>query len=147
MPSKPNPFDEIERMFDRMSRQFETLDPTEFAGSLGGVAVDVVEEDDRFVVTADLPGYTTDEIDVTLPDATTLRLSAESGDETESEADLEEGVFVRQERHSRSVSRTVTLPDRVDETGTDAEYHNGVLTVTLPKQQPDDDSGRTIPVN
>lgn len=36
MPSKPNPFDEIERMFDRMSDQFEALDPTDVAGVFQG---------------------------------------------------------------------------------------------------------------
>jgi len=151
MPSKPNPFDEIERMFDRMSDQFEALDPTDVAGtvagSAGGIAVDVVDEGDRFVVTADVPGYESDDIDVTLPDATTLRISAERTDATESErGDPEEGVFVRRERRRTATSRTVSLPEPVEEDGTTASYQHGVLTIELPKEQPDADDGRTIPI-
>ena len=143
MPSKPNPFDEIERMFDRMSQQFGSLDPSDFAGSLGGIPVNVRDEGEAFVVTADLPGRDTDEIDVTIPDATTLRISAETESDVTSDAD----VFVRRERRQQSVGRSVSLPDRVSEDETDASYENGVLTVTLPKSQPEDDGGRTIPVN
>ncbi|MFB6200507.1 MAG: Hsp20/alpha crystallin family protein [Halorhabdus sp.] len=143
MPSKSNPFDEIERMFDRMSQQFGSLDPTEFAGSIGGIAVDVRDAGEAFVVTADLPGYETDEIDVTLPDATTLRISAETDETSEQEDDM----FVRRERHRQSASRTVGLPDRVVEAETEASYQNGVLTVELPKEEPDEGDGRTIPVN
>jgi HSP20 family protein len=143
MPSKPNPFDEIERMFEQMSRQFESFDPMDVGGSLGGIPINVRDEGEQFVVTADLPGYATDDIEVTLPDTTTLRISAE----TESDVTSEEDVFVRRERRQQSVSRSVSLPDRVAEDETDAGYQHGVLTVTLPKAEPDDDGGRTIPVN
>ncbi|WP_135665289.1 Hsp20/alpha crystallin family protein [Halorhabdus rudnickae] len=148
MPSKPNPFDEIDRMFDRMSRQFESLDPTDFAGSLGGIPVNVRDEGDTFVVTADLPGYESDDIDVTLPDATTLRISAETESDvtSEDESEGEEITFVRRERRQQSVSRSVTLPQRVTEDDTEASYQNGVLTVTLPKERPGEGDGRTIPV-
>ena len=149
MPSKPNPFDEIERMFDRMSHQFEALDPTDFAGSLGGIPVNVRDEGETFVVTADLPGYESENIDVTLPDATTLRISAETESDMTSEdgAEGEEIVFVRRERRQQSVSRIVTLPERVTEDETGASYQHGVLTITLPKDKPDEDGGRAIPVN
>ncbi|WP_136688974.1 Hsp20/alpha crystallin family protein [Halorhabdus amylolytica] len=149
MPSKPNPFDEIERMFDRMSRQFESLDPTDFAGSLGGIPLNIRDEGETFVVTADLPGYESEDIDVTLLDATTLRISAETESDvtSEDETEGEEGVFVRRERRQQSVSRSVALPDRVTEDDTEASYQNGVLTVTLPKEQTDESDSRTIPVN
>ncbi|WEL20284.1 Hsp20/alpha crystallin family protein [Halorhabdus sp. BNX81] len=151
MPSKPNPFDEIERMFDRMSDQFEALDPTEVAGavtgSAGGIAVDVVDEGDRFVLTADVPGYDSDDIDVTLPDATTMRISAERTDATESEhSEPDDGVFIRRERRRTATSRTVSLPEPVDEDGTAASYQHGVLTVELPKERPDAGDSRTIPI-
>ena len=147
MTSKPNPFDEIERMFDRMSRRFEALNPAELAGSFGAIAVDLVDEGDQYVLTADLPGYESDDIDVQLPDATTLRINAEREDTVGSDADLEEGIFIRQERTRSSVSRSVSLPDRVAKADTEATYQNGVLTVTLPKAELADDEGRHIPVN
>ena len=47
---------------------------------------------------------------------------------------------MRQERSKRSVSRGLTLPEDVDESGASADFSNGVLTVTLPKAFADEDS-------
>ena len=133
-----NPFDEIERMFDRMSSQFEPME----GGALGGgVAVDVEDAGDEFVVTADLPGYDRDDIEVQLAGE---RLTV-SADHTESATDESDGHYVRKERRQQSVSRTVRLPEAVDESGTEARYNNGVLTVTLPKVDATD--GHDIPIN
>jgi len=143
MTSRSNPFDDIERMFDRLSDQFAGIDPVELGGSLGGISVDVRDEADAVVVVADLPGYDTDDIEVQLTDERTLRLVAER--ETESEESDEDGVYVRRERTRESVERTIPLPEAVDDGETSAAYENGVLTVTLPKQTRDEDS-RSIPV-
>lgn len=142
MTSRSNPFDDIERMFDRLSEQFSSIDPVEVGAGLTGIAVDVRDEGDALVVAADLPGYDTDNIEVTLSDERTLRLSAERESERE---ESEAGVYVRRERSHESVERTVTLPEAVEDEETSAAYDDGVLTVTLPKQTPDDDS-RSIPV-
>jgi HSP20 family protein len=142
MPSKSNPFDDIERMFDRLSEQFSNMDPVEFGTSLTGPAVDVRDEGDEIVVVADLPGYDTDDIEVRLTDERTLHLYAERESEFE---EREEGIYIRSERSHESVERTIPLPDPVTEDGTSAAYENGVLNVTLQKQTPDDDS-RSIPV-
>lgn len=141
MTSRSNPFDDIERMFDRLSDQFAEFDPVEL-GSMGAIAVDVCDEGDAIVVVADLPGYETDDIEVTLNDERTLHLYAERESETE---ETEEGVYVRRERTQESIERTISLPDAVEDGETSAGYDNGVLTVTLPKQTPDEDS-RSIPV-
>lgn len=141
MTSRSNPFDDIERMFDRLSDQFADFDPVEL-GSMGAIAVDVRDEDDAIVVVADLPGYETDDIEVTLNDERTLHLYAERASETE---ETEDGVYVRRERTKESIERTISLPDAVEDGETSATYDNGVLTVTLPKQTADEDS-RSIPV-
>ena len=141
MPSKSDPFDDIERMFDRLSEQFADIDPVEFGSGLTGPAIDLRDEGDQLVAVVDLPGYDTDDIDVTLPNERTLRVTAERERETEAE----EGIYVRSERSHQSVERSVRLPDPVTEDGTSATYENGVLTVTLQKQHADD-AGRSIPV-
>jgi HSP20 family protein len=133
-----NPFEEIERMFDRMSSQFEPFEGGALQG--GSVAVDVEDAGDEFVVTADLPGYDRDDIDVQLA-GERLTLSAERAESSE---DAGDGRYVRRERRQRSVSRSVRLPEPVDEGGTEATYRNGVLTVTLPKTRADD--GHDIPI-
>ena len=139
--TRSNPFDDIERMFDRLSEQFSSLDPADLGASLAGITVDVRDEGEEFVVVADLPGFDTDDIDVTLPDERTLHLRADR----ESETDHEAGTYVRRERTHESVERSVALPEPVVDEQTSATYDNGVLTVTLRKQTPDDDS-RSIPV-
>ncbi|MFB6107197.1 MAG: Hsp20/alpha crystallin family protein [Halobacteriaceae archaeon] len=144
--SRRNPFDELERMFDRMSRQFES----EFGdfGELpqfdrGRPAVDVEDADSEYVVTVDLPGYDRDDIAVELREGT-LHVSAERAENRETEETRDEGRYIRRERSRESVSRAVALPEAVDEAGTSATYNHGVLTVTLPKAT--GGGGRTIDV-
>jgi HSP20 family protein len=132
-----NPFDEMERAFERMGKQLEGLGPEVVSET---IRVDVVDDGDAYVVTADLPGFDRADIEVTLANRR-LELLAER--ETESE---EEGPdYVRRERRRGSLRRTVPLPGRVDADGTEATYENGVLTVTLPKHEAD--AGTDIPVN
>ncbi|MFT4883396.1 MAG: HSP20 family protein [Natronomonas sp.] len=139
-----NPFDEIERMFDRMSNRLEPFDEGVFEGA---VAIDVEETDDAYVVTADLPGFDRDDIDVELAgDRLTLSATHTTETETEEGEGDDEGRYLRRERRQQSVSRSVRLPEPVDESATEAEYHNGVLTVTLPKET-EGDSGHDIPIN
>jgi HSP20 family protein len=137
-----NPFDDIERMFDRMSNRLEPFDEGAFQGS---VTVDVEEADDAYVVTADLPGFDRDDIDVELA-GDRLTLSATHTEAESEEGDEDEGRYLRRERRQQSVSRSVRLPDPVDEDGAEADYHNGVLTVTLPKEA-EGDAGQNIPIN
>lgn len=124
MPSR-NPFDDLERMVERMDRQFRALDDELREG---GIAVDVEDRGDEFVVTADVPGFQKDDITVKVEDET-LFVTAQHDREVETD-----GEFIRQERSRREVSRSLRLPETVQEDATTATYENGVLTVTLPKR-------------
>lgn len=137
-----NPFDEIERMFDRMGSRLEPFEEGVFEGS---VAVDVEETDDAYVVTADLPGFDRDDIDVELA-GDRLTLSATHTESESEEGDEDEGRYLRRERRERSVSRSIRLPEPTDEDAAEADYTNGVLTVTLPKES-EGGSGQNIPIN
>lgn len=128
-----DPFDDLQRTLDRLSQQFDS----DFAslGDLGNVAVDLTETDDAYEVAADLPGFDTEDIDVTVDDGV-LRLTAthEASEDAEEADGEDESVTVhRQERSRRSLVRDVRLPGPVDETNAEATYTNGVLSVTLPK--------------
>jgi HSP20 family protein len=133
--NRRNPFDELEELFDRMGRQFEDT------ASLREVAVDVADHDEEFVVTADLPGYSRDAIDLTL-EGRQLRIDAERDEATTVGGDETAGRYVRRERTRESVSRTLSLPDDVVAEDVSATYANGVLTVHLPKATPDDGGHR-----
>jgi HSP20 family protein len=134
MSERSDPFDDIEELFDQL---------TQFGADAGGdVPVDVKDEGDAFVVVADLPGYDTDDIDVQLDDEYTLSITATRTDSATSS----DGDYVRQERHTEQVGRTVTLPGAVDADATEAAHENGVLTVRLGKATGEDE-GTDIEVN
>jgi HSP20 family protein len=138
---RPSPFDEIERTFERMARQLDEMNgrfegwSREGSAVGSGISVDVADHDDSVVVTADLPGFEKEDIDLSVSGRRlTIRAVRESTDETTDEA------YVRRERRHESMRRAVPLPDDVDEEAAAARYTNGVLTVTLPKVTVDDDS-------
>lgn len=133
-----NPLEEMERFFERMARQFDDFSgkwesETGFGGwALGSetMAADLAEHDETFVVTADVPGFERDDIDISVTDHT-LRIDAEH----EETVDDEEKRYIRRERRRRSSSRSIRLPEEVNKDDIDAQLSNGVLTVTLPKQE------------
>lgn len=130
-----NPFEDIEELLDRVSRQVEE---GMGAGGLqvpGSVPVDVVDAGEEYLVTADLPGYETDDIELTLSEGT-LRLEASREDESE----YAEGRYLRRERTRTSANRRIRLPDPVEEESVSAGFEDGVLTVRLPKVSGTDDS-------
>lgn len=133
MVSRGSPFDELERLLDKMN------DARERAG--GGLAVDLEDRDDEFVLTADLPGFDKDDIDVEVHERT-LRVDATHQTERAEEETDDEANYIRRERSKRSLSRSVSLPEDVDEEGALASFENGVLTVELPKAHTTEESTR-----
>lgn len=91
-------------------------------------AVDIVEEKDRFVLRADVPGVNPQDIDVSM-DAGVLSVAGERHAETVSE---EDGVR-RVERASGRFYRRFTLPETADAEGITARSQNGILEVAIPK--------------
>jgi HSP20 family protein len=139
--SRQNPLEEIERIFDRMSRELGSGDLELDIGH--EVPVDVEDTGESYVVTADLPGFERDDLSVELTGAR-LHVGADREAETEEERTVGEERYLRRERHRESVSRSVRLPDPVDADAVEAAYANGVLTVTLPKREGGD--SRTIDI-
>lgn len=146
MAGRRNPFDHLEELFDRLNRQFEEAARTwesetetggegQFAFAAGGTRLDLADHDDEFAVTVDVPGYEPDDLDSRLS-GDTLFISGER----ESEATDERGDYLRRERELESFSRQVTLPEPVDADGIEATVNNGVLTIRLPKLEPDESS-------
>jgi HSP20 family protein len=128
MSDRRNPFEELERMVERMNRQLESAVGSNVPAATT-TSVDVVDEGDAFAVTADLPGFEKDEIDVRL-DGNRLTITAESDQEEDTSGEN----YVRHERRHQSVNRSVMLPEDVVEGEVSASYRNGVLTVRLPKR-------------
>jgi HSP20 family protein len=101
----------------------------EVPGRLAPYAVDVHEDADHFYVTAELPGFTKDHIDITLENGV-LTLSAQRKEEHKSQ-----GTPLHIERRWTQFARSFALPTAVNESAVRAELNEGVLTVTLDKRE------------
>jgi HSP20 family protein len=106
-------------------------DTTSVVGSDWMPAVDIKEEDDRFVLYADIPGVSTDDIDITLENGIlTIR-----GERRHEATESREG-FKRMERQHGVFIRRFSLPESVNPEAVTASGNNGVLEVVLPKAAP-----------
>ena len=92
-------------------------------------AVDIVEESERFVLHADVPGVDPKDIDVSM-DNGILTVSGERRHENVSEED----GYRRVERAHGRFLRRFTLPDTADAEQITAKSSNGILEVSIPKQ-------------
>jgi HSP20 family protein len=104
-------------------------------------AIDVVKTEDKIVMTAELPGMTPDDVHVSL-DGDILTIKGEKTDEREV---AEDDRYVR-ERTFGSFSRRITVPDGVTADAIEANYENGVLTVTVKLPEEEAVEPRHIPV-
>lgn len=92
-------------------------------------AVDIQEEAERFVLTADIPGVDPKNIDITMEDGMlTLR------GERKAVKEDERNGFRRLERVRGTFYRRFSLPDTADSEGISARSEHGVLEVVIPKQ-------------
>lgn len=125
-------FDDGWRIFDSMQRIFEDLDRG-FGGPSFQVSasvtprVDLVDAGSELRLYAELPGFSEDDVEMTLESG---RITLRGRRET----DVPEGYHVRRrERGDLSFVRSLALPCRVDADGVSARLQNGILQVTLPK--------------
>ena len=90
--------------------------------------MDLVESGEDFVLRADLPGMSEEDVKIELEDST-LTISGERRSEHETERD----GYHRVERASGSFQRSVTLPKGIDPETVTARFDRGVLEVRIPK--------------
>ena len=114
-----------------LNRFFTHTRPTTAGGETRdwAPAVDIREEDDRFLLIADIPGVKRDDVEVTLEDGV-LTIKGERRTETE---ETREG-FHRKERMHGSFLRQFTLPDTINPDSISAVVTDGVLEIGIPKQ-------------
>lgn len=148
MRSPTNPFENLERLFEQMEENFEEAArwwESELPGTGDGttaIRIDLKDADDEFVLTAELPGFERDEINVRVRDRM-FQLEAEHDETSTQETD---GEYLHHERHRASVARSLRLPEAIETDEITATYNNGVLTVRMPKSEPAE-QGREIEIN
>ena len=138
------PFRELAALQSEMSRWMNQVAGTGTPGNGSSTsawlpAVDVWETDTELVLSFDLPGVDEDRISVELEDSV-LTVSGERERSEKSEGDR----FYRYERRFGQFSRSVTLPQGVNEDQIEADYKAGVLEVRVPK--PEEQKPKRIPV-
>ena len=127
-----SPFADLDQLGERMRRlleqTFRDLPPalTDTAGWVP--AVDVEEQDDAYVVEAEVPGVKREDVNIEL-----------AGNELAITGDIKEkerkGVLRRRTRRVGRFEFRVTLPNQVDPEKIEAELTDGVLTVRVPKAE------------
>lgn len=129
------PWHELENLGNRMRSLFDYpfFAPTVFAAPLleNGEwlpAVELVEADEEFVLTAEIPGMTKENVEISIED-NVLTLKGEKKYEHEEE---KERLHIRERRYG-AFQRSFTLPRNVDAGKVKAEYGDGVVAIHMPK--------------
>lgn len=132
-----NPLAEFEDILDRYNRHLGTRTPTTGSDNREimqktdwAPVVDITENKDAFLITAELPGINKDDVKVHVHDGV-LTIEGERRDEHTEEDDRRHRV----ERFYGHFARSFTLPEHVDHENIKANYRDGVLELTLAKQE------------
>jgi HSP20 family protein len=130
------PVRELNTIQNEMNRLFNTFFEAPAPGNSNShgrrwlPAMDLVETGDHFVLRADLPGLSEQDVNIELED-NVLTISGERKAEHE---ERKEGYY-RVERASGNFSRSLTLPEGVDASAVTAHFDKGVLEVRIPKPE------------
>lgn len=129
-----DPFTEIGRFdpfrnIDELLGDFPMMLPRRGIAAMPRFRMDVAEDDKNFLVKADIPGVSKDDIKVEI-DGNQVTLSVEIKEEKEASG---AGMLCRERQYGQQY-RSFTLPQEVDDTKAQAKYENGVLQLTLPKK-------------
>jgi HSP20 family molecular chaperone IbpA len=116
---------EVERLFDEMIHR-----PWGFCREIRGwnPSVDVYETADAFVLEADLPGVKPEDVKVEAENGDLVLQGWRTIEKSETV-----GQFHTMERSSGNFLRRIKLPESIDKEAIQAEFHDGVLRVILPK--------------
>jgi len=110
---------------------------------LPSMKVDLIEEKDRFLVNADVPGYTKDQLQVSVKDGMLTVNGKTSSSTEENDPDRK---YHRIERSSGTLTRSIRLPEQVKEDEISATCENGVLKLVLPKDPQKEKRQREIQI-
>jgi len=125
------PFRELVDVRDDFDRIVERLFKPEmdlWEGQTKAPLVDVYEENDNIVMSAEIPGLRKDEIDISITDEA-VTLSGKKRDVKE----VKRENFYRKEIREGAFLRTLPLPCAIDRAKVKASYNEGVLEIVLPK--------------
>ena len=130
------PFRELATLQNEVNRLFNTAFDAPAAGTNGQTlrrwmpAMDLVETADHFVLRADLPGMSEEDVNIEVED----RVLTVSGERKAEHETTKEG-YHRVERAFGAFSRSLTLPEGVNAEAVEAGFDRGVLEIRIPKPE------------
>ncbi|WP_042266903.1 Hsp20/alpha crystallin family protein [Paraburkholderia heleia] len=125
----PFPMEPVSDLFQGLFRPMRGMLAAE-ENELSAIKLDVTENEKAYTVKAELPGVDKKDIDVKI-DGNVVSIHAK----VERKTEQKEGErVIRRERYSGSFARTFSLASDIDETTANAQYQDGVLSLTLPKK-------------
>jgi HSP20 family protein len=125
-----DPFQEMLNLRRTVDRLFDNTTDHEWQPMQWGLAVDVVENKDDFIVKASVPGINPEDLDVSYSDGT-LTIKGE----VKADNEVKENQYHLRERRYGSFARSITLPTTIKGDAIEASYQNGVLNLRLPKAE------------
>ena len=126
-----DPFRDLVSMRRAMDRLMgNSLGEDQDVTSEWGLPLDVVEDENQYIVKASLPGIKPEELEITYNKGT-LAIRGEVKDESETT----KGQYHLRERRYGAFSRTISLPNSVKAEDIQADYHDGILELKLPKSE------------
>jgi HSP20 family protein len=130
----------IDRLFNEfMGRTMRQMDEETSASGAWSPAVNILENEDGIVISADLPGLKAEDVDVTV-DNGVLTIRGERSFEEASEG----STYHRVERWYGSFERSFSIPNSVDPAKIEAKFASGEMTISLPKR--DESKPRSVKV-
>ena len=112
-----------------------------FTGEFTSFRADIKETDDLYTIEAEMPGVNKDAIKIDLEDDV-ITISAEKKEETNEE----KGSYIRKERRYGSFSRSFRV-ENINKEQIGAKFENGILEISLPKQEPESAKKQSINIS
>jgi len=121
-------FSEMERLRREMNNLFSNYEPV--SGATTYPLMNVYDDKDNILVTAELPGLTKDQVNITFTDGV-LTLSGKQ----QPLAKAKGMAIFRQERSEGDFEKTLRVPVKIKQDAIKASFNNGILMVALPKAE------------
>ncbi len=135
---------DMDRLFDDFRSEWEgTFSPSRALSSdfVRQPLVDISDNGKEYLVKAELPGINKEDLNVEVTE-NGVEISAEK----KTEEREEKKGYIRRERRYASFYRSIPLPDGILPDKAEADLKDGVLTVKLPKRQPEQRKTKKLPV-
>ena len=133
-----NPIDDIRRFEEGFNRLFNTQTP---ATNFTQIPLDILESDGKVIVKAAVPGISPDELEITV-EKNVLTIKGEHRHEVVSE---DTKVFRRENTYG-AFQRSIRLGENLNTEAVEANFKNGIVTVTIPRKEEEKPKSLRIPV-